>query len=481
MTKDFSESFAKFKSQLVKDSGIIIEQDSFSRDNLSEEQLAAVTSNSKNSLVIAGSGSGKTRVISERVKYLVEDCQVSPKNIVVITYTNLAAEEMNRRIKGSLSIDISEMFIGTIHSFANRVYKGSDIDYRLWTEDSIYYQSKLILESIGMDVNYLDSYLDLKDSVRLGKITPEEFSINMRRDSKKYSIISDILNMDNKPDPFSEVDNNLFLVGQKYNYISFDQLISDTTKYCNDNNLIIDHLLIDEFQDISNLEYEFFISLNSNNNFYVGDDWQSIYGFKGSNSDIFKSIYLDSKYEKYMLTNNYRSSKSVLDTADLIISQVDDRIDKKVNIKNESKGISEVYSSYDLHRILAKIVMGKDFRNYAILTRSNKDVVKIISELKRNKIPNVSLQSKSRYNESELRNILNSDRVKVMTVHSAKGLEFPKVVLYGKSFDILVPDWKIKNMYHSFYNKKDLDRYNEERRIMYVGCTRAIDELYILN
>lgn len=165
-----------------------------------------------------------------------------------------------------------------------------------------------------------------------------------------------------------------------------------------------------------------------------------------------------------------------MEYASIIIEQVRSKVDKQVIVNNPDVGLVQVGNTSELYRVAKlDILKDRDFRNYAILTRSNKDATRVGKILAEMKIPHLSLQEKSRYNESELRSILNSDRVKVMTVHQAKGLEFPKVILYGVSFDTVVPSWKLDKVY------KSDKHYEEERRIMYVGCTRAIDKLYVLN
>lgn len=484
VNNNFQSSFADFRKSLSSELGIISkEADNFNTNLLSEEQLDAVQADESKVIIVAGAGSGKTRVVSERVKYLLEVVQVDPSSIVVITYTNLAAEELRSRIKPNLDdTSLNKMFIGTIHSFANKVLKSSGEDYTLWTIDNMKYQTKLLVERFGRysTPEDVDTYFEMKNDLRLAKISETFYNAyyNSRNayNHSRVDIYEELSILTDMHHYTKRYPDNLHSIGKRFNYITFNELIRRTSEYCKDNDITIEHLIVDEFQDISDDEFEFFESLDSKNNYYVGDDWQAIYGFKGSNCDIFKSLCKSKEYTRYDLSNNYRNAFAIMEYASIIIEQVMSKVDKKVIVNNPDVGSVQVGNTSELYRVAKlDILKDRDFRNYAILTRSNRDATRVGKILAEMKIPHLSLQEKSRYNESELRSILNSDRVKVMTVHQAKGLEFPKVILYGVSFDTVVPSWKLDKVY------KSDEHYEEERRIMYVGCTRAIDKLYVLN
>ena len=147
----------------------------FSIEQLDPAQAAAVTSDAQNILVVAGAGSGKTRVLTERIKYLLAN-GVDPSDVVAITFTNMAADEMKARLA---DVDnIGDAFIGTIHSFANRIYKNSDEPYHIMTEE----QEQLIYEEIFNLPKYkgqltIKKWLKFKDAEKLaatGRIDESE-------------------------------------------------------------------------------------------------------------------------------------------------------------------------------------------------------------------------------------------------------------------------------------------------------------------
>lgn len=349
--------------------------------NLDEQQERAIKSPKKNIVVIAGAGSGKTTVLTERIRFLLK--QGAPSNkIAAITFTNMAAEEMRQRLS---EVDgINDVFIGTIHSFANKYVK------------------------------------------RHSKISLDE----------------------NNP---------------KY----FDEMLKKATVYCKlykkENPKF---LLIDEFQDVGELEYNFIKELNVESNFIVGDDWQNIYGFKGCDSKFLINFVNDPKFEKYYLTNNYRCCQEIVDVAQRVISQVKDKIEKDVVVKNtSSKGTVEILSFRLLKQYLRKIDKSSQKKDWFILTRSNRDLDMICENCKKMGIPCTTFK-RSELTLEDLNKIMKDNTVKILTVHTAKGLQASNVLLYG-NFPITA----------NYGNSASPD----ERRIMYVGCTRAEKNLYIMN
>ena len=348
---------------------------------LDEQQKLAVESPAKNIVVVAGAGSGKTTVLTERIRFLLEHGAPSNK-IVAITFTNMAAEEMRQRLAEVKGIE--NVFIGTIHSYAN-------------------------------------SYI------------------------RKYSKVS--------------LDEN----NPKY----FDEMLKKATVYCKlftkENPKFV---LIDEFQDVGELEYNFIIELKAQSYFLVGDDFQNLFAFKGSDVKYFIGFINDPNFTTYYLTNNYRCCSEIVKIAQKIISQVPDKIEKDVVIKNKTtKGTVEVLSFRFLKQYLRKIDKSSSKKDWFILTRSNRDLDTIYSECKKMKIPSTTFK-RSELTLEDLDKIMKENTVKILTVHTAKGLQAPNVILYG-NFPIVA--------------KYGSAATPDERRVMYVGCTRAEQKLYIMN
>lgn len=330
---------------------------------LSNEQRAAVETTSKKVLVGASSGSGKTRVITERINYLLSLGE-DPDYIVAITFTNMAAQEMLERVNNKT------VLIGTIHGLANKILVGNGIDTSELIED-------------------------------------EEF------------------------------DQLLILVkNQKLQYP------------------YIRHLLVDEFQDISDKEFEFFKSLNPENTFYCGDSAQAIYGFRSGNFEHFMNLIKDDKIQKYFLTQNYRSGENIIYFAEQFVAELDDIYYINTTPMRYEEGKVSRITLREAEDILSILEKHSD-EDWFILTRSNNQLAFVANLLDLYQIPFASFK-KSEKTLEEIKDIMSTVKIKVLTVHTAKGLEATNVLTIG-----------LKT-----YN-------NEEKRVCYVGYTRAKDNLYV--
>ena len=194
--------------------------------------------------------------------------------MVVITFTNMAAEELKERL-----IDvpgIGDAFIGTIHSFANKIFKNSNEDYKLYTEE-IQDQFMTVLVNLYAKSLTMDKYFiwkDAKKKIDLGILDENELQ-NLLLPSEIYEInvfMGEIKN--------DEYKDNIKTLCKKHNVITFDELLRKTTEYFKSIGGKVEYLFVDEFQDIGPLEKNFFKSLNADNYFYVGDEKQSLYAFK---------------------------------------------------------------------------------------------------------------------------------------------------------------------------------------------------------
>jgi DNA helicase-2/ATP-dependent DNA helicase PcrA len=417
---------------------------------LDNQQEAVVYSKAKNILVIAGAGSGKTRVLTERIKHLLET-GVEPHNIVAITFTNMAAEEMKDRLKDVPTI--GDIFVGTIHSFANRIYRNSGKPYQLLTSET----EQLIMEEILAKPQYsaltLKRWLQYMDLKKLVDTCQED-----------ESKLSEFL-FPSEQNVLSKCRPDIEAIMKRDNIITFDELIEYATEYYKSLGAKIEHLFVDEFQDIGTLEYDFVRALDGEHYFFVGDDWQAIYGFKGGNVSIFKKLVRDKSFTKYYLTNNYRSGEAIIKLGEKVIYQVRDIIEKGVNVIRGGNSFTTIQPKSQQHKIVTLLKNDKDnWRDWFVLTRTNKEAY-ALSDLLDDENIDYCFVRKSDLTLEELREAMRKNQVKIMTVHSAKGLENKKVILYG-SFPIVQPSY-LKN--------------NDERKVMYVGITRAEEQLHIFN
>lgn len=240
---------------------------------LDKNQLEIVNSKHNKIIVEASAGSGKTYTLIERVKRILND-GVKPENIVVITFTNMAAEELKERLTDVPGI--GDCFVGTIHSFANKIFKSSNENYKLFTEE-IQDQFMNVLINLYAKFLTMDRYLEYKDfqkKVDLGIYSTKNID-DYFFSGERYEL--NVFLGAIKDESYPE---NIKTLCKKNNVITFDELLKKTTQYFKDINGKVEYLFVDEFQDIGPLEKNFFEALNADNYFYVGDEKQSIYSFK---------------------------------------------------------------------------------------------------------------------------------------------------------------------------------------------------------
>lgn len=433
---------------------------SFPLDNY---QKAIVESDSANIVVIAGAGSGKTRVLTERVKRLLNK-GVEPSSIVVFTFTVMAAEELKERLSDITGSD--RMFIGTIHSYANFILrKYSNVQYELLTDE---------LEH--------DIMLDLCKHNRIPPITTEiynDFKSKHYDGGAIYNYITNKygFNVSEALRHILEFDSNdkfpitIKSIARINNYITFDKLIELATEYFETTGNFVDYLFVDEFQDIGNLEYKFIASLQALSYFIVGDDYQSIYGFKGANPKYFQQLTKKPEWSVYKLINNYRCGINILNYANSYIDEC------QTVIKKETKSVTGYMGKCHRYHNLSEIVKfiqsktNGTYKDWFLLFRTNKEVESCLNLLQKAGIPAITFK-KSKLTMEEKQKLMVQDTVKVLTIHTAKGLENKNVVVNYPTHKLYLPD---------YLREDDCDVFNEEElRLYYVACTRAKENLYVL-
>lgn len=418
---------------------------------LDNQQQEIVNSTDKNILVVAGAGSGKTRVLIERIRKMLTE-GVPAHNIVAITFTNMAAEEMKERFA---DIDtIGDAFIGTIHSFANKIYKTSGIQYQILNaeiEQKVYHEVLSMSEYKDLTFRRWLKYADLQQKVERFQASEDEL----------HSFL-----LPSEQNVLLTCKKDVYRIYKRDNIIDFKQLLEYSTAYYQSIGAKLEHLFVDELQDIDKTEYFFLVSLRAENYFFVGDDWQAIYGFKGGDVNIFKGLTQDATFRTYYLTNNYRNTQSITKLGTQVIQQASKVIiPKNVNVMSKTEGVVTIHTKAQIGLIID--LFEKDLENlkdWFLLTRSNKEAYELFESLKDADVP-VTFIKKTDYTLQELREVMKENSVKILTVHSSKGLENKKVILYG-NFPIVQPSYML-NM--------------EERKVMYVGVTRASEELHIFN
>lgn len=350
-------------------------------EKLNSSQILPVKDTDGAVLVIAGAGSGKTRVLTSRIAYLISNKGVHPSNVLAITFTNKAADEMKFRLEKMIG-DIEGMWVSTIHSMCVKIlrssisYLGYEKNFSIYSEDDKERVLKRIISDMELEA---DKYLKLCKShisnAKNSDLSPREYrdeNINM----KAIGIIYDV---------YLAYENEL----KRSNALDFDDLLIKTLHLFEEHDNVLSYysekfryVHIDEFQDTNTVQYKIAKMLSSyhGNIFAVGDDDQSIYGWRGAKISNILGFEKDFKGAKvYKLEQNYRSTKNILNLANLIIKNNDARKNKVLWTENSSGQKPEFYSAFDEAReaeyvatkIKSLIASGKKASDFAVLMRVN--------------------------------------------------------------------------------------------------------------
>lgn len=331
--------------------------------NFNIRQQNIINAKDKNILCLAAAASGKTRTLVAKIEKLLDD-GVHPSFIVAFTFTNQAAEEMRKR----LGTKCTGMFIGTIHSYANK--------------------------------------------------------------------ICNIVHIGTQEDIAKE---------------RFDRIIEKALTVPLHNYPEVHYLFVDEFQDTDSLQYRFIERIPTQNRFYVGDERQFIYSFRGASDEFIRKLAVNDAFKKYFLVENYRNPPNIIKFADSFLNSMPKISPSTIPTITKEGFLDDNCSFMDAAE---EMTWTDDWVGWSILCRTNSEVVAAQEYLNKIEVPNVIVKRGDLDLES-MGNLLEENRVKIMTIHSAKGLEFPHVAVVGaKTFN------------------------QEERRIAYVAATRAMESLY---
>ena len=299
-------------------------------DKLNEQQIKAVKHIDGPCLVIAGAGSGKTKVLTTRIAYLMEQ-GISDTNILAITFTNKAAKEMRERL--NVMVPGTRVFVGTFHSFGLKIIRenlellGMDKNFTILDSDDVLSLIKKIMKDLGMDIKEISPYF-----VR-----------------NKISFIKNELLTDALLDKYfnTEVEKKVIEIYHEYlkvlkknNSVDFDDLLKLPVELFKRNSDVLEryqehyqYILIDEYQDTNEVQYKLskMLADKYKNIFVVGDIDQSIYGWRGANYENILNFEKDYKEAHLViLEENYRSTKNILDAANSVVKHNVKRKEKKL-------------------------------------------------------------------------------------------------------------------------------------------------------
>ena len=392
-------------------------------DDLNEAQKKAVLKIDGPSMVIAGAGSGKTRVLTYKIVHLIKN-GIDPFEILALTFTNKAAREMKFRISSMIGDGESKnIWMGTFHSIFAKILRFEAHKIGFTSDFTIYdiQDSERLISSIIKEMNLdKDSYRSKTIRNRISSLKNSFISVNA------YFSNSDLTESDNlsrRPktgEIYKEYTDRLI----KSNSMDFDDLLLKTNELLNNFPEVLakyqekfKYILVDEYQDTNNSQYLIVKSLADKyqNICVVGDDAQSIYSFRGANINNiinFRKDYDD--VEVYRLEQNYRSTKYIVNAANSVIDNNKNKIHKEVWTDNEFGNKIQITSNpSDIaearlisQKILNLIKLENNYQDFVILYRTNAQSRVIEDSLRNSSIPYKIYGGVSFYNRKEIKDVL---------------------------------------------------------------------------
>lgn len=395
-------------------------------DTLNPEQKRAVLHDKGPLLILAGAGSGKTRVLTHRIAYLIEHRNVKPWNILAVTFTNKAAREMKERVDQIVGYGSHDIWVSTFHSTCVRILRrfidriGYERSFSIYDTDDSKTLMREVCKYLDIDTKRIPekSILSAISRAKDELITPEEF---------EKSVNGDYM-LKKQAEAYKEYQKRL----KASNALDFDDLITKTVElFMTDKEALtyyqdrFRYIMVDEYQDTNTAQFRLIHLLASGINeqgkreynlCVVGDDDQSIYKFRGANIQnilSFEKSFPNTKIIK--LEQNYRSTKSILDTANEVIANNIGRKDKSLWTDNE-KGEPVSYTQFEsdieeadsITSEIRRIVEnnGASYNDFAILYRTNAQSRIFEERLIQKNIPYKIIGSVNFYARKEIKDIL---------------------------------------------------------------------------
>ncbi len=347
---------------------------------LNDEQLEAVTLPQQSALILAGAGSGKTRVLTTRMAWLIQTGQVSPMSLLAVTFTNKAAKEMLTRLSAMLPINTRGMWVGTFHGLCNRMlrahYREAGLPQLFQILDS---QDQLALIKRLMKALHIDEE-------RYPPRQAQWFIAAQKEEGKRADRVGPYDDFSRRMVEFyAEYDRQC----QREGVVDFAELLLRSYELLSRNDALREHyagrfrhILVDEFQDTNRLQYRWLQLLAGGHNaiFAVGDDDQSIYGWRGASTANMQDLQRDFHIAKVIkLEQNYRSHGNILDAANALIAHNRRRLGKSLwtaDSKGEPLRVFEAATDFEeaayvVDEVRSLRAEGMPLSDIAVLYRSN--------------------------------------------------------------------------------------------------------------
>ena len=353
-------------------------------DTLNEQQREAVYHTEGPLLILAGAGSGKTRVLTHRIAYLIEERGVNPWNILAITFTNKAAGEMRERVDNIVGFGSESIWVSTFHSTCVRILRrhidrlGYDTNFTIYDTDDQKTLMRDICKYLQIDTKiYRErNLLAAISAAKNEMVSPKEFRLRAEGDFSRQRIAS----------VYEEYEKQM----KANNALDFDDLLVKAVQLLKTQPDVLDYyqerfryIMVDEYQDTNNVQFQFVSTLAAKyrNLCVVGDDDQSIYKFRGAdirNILNFENVFEDAKVIK--LEQNYRSTGTILDAANAVIRNNRGRKDKTLwtdNGQGEKIELRQFDTGYDEAEYIVGDIRGHvdsgdcSYNDNAVLYRTN--------------------------------------------------------------------------------------------------------------
>ncbi len=436
---------------------------------LNKEQYRAAHHKDGPMLVLAGPGSGKTHLLVERIRIMIEEEHIPPDNILVITFSKKAARQMQARFLHRIDDRSYPVTFGTFHAVFYHILQEHDQNIsRLITEQ----EQRDCIKTVLRSFEHLSAVWTQEESADmiLGMITEYK---NLGEDMYARNRFAAALDIEEQEE-FVKIYERYDAMVRFLGLIDFDDMLIRCLQLFRKHESILRkwqnkyrYILVDEFQDINSVQYDVLRLLagDSRNVFAVGDDDQSIYAFRGARPELMKKfIHQFVGCRQIVLSVNYRCSEMIIGASDTLIRNNTDRIqrDKQEHIQSHSGGYvysvhsesTDVQAAFVCDTIIHLMEeCSYGYHDFAVLYRSDHCAARFRHIAKDYGLPLWSVDRK--------------DGVSLMTAHASKGLEFTCVFIIGLQ-EGLFP-------HHLSMNAN----IEEERRLMYVAMTRAKQRLYL--
>lgn len=388
-------------------------------EGLNDKQYEAVINTDGPCLVIAGAGSGKTKVLTHKIAYLMQEKDIKPWNILAITFTNKAANEMKERVEALVGDDAKDMWIGTFHSICVKIL-------RRFIDRIGFDHSFVIFDTSDQRTLIKECLKDLKidDKMFTDRIVQFEIS-NAKNDMKEPEEYEAMVKGDYRREKIASVYNLYQRRLKENNAIDFDDIINYTIKIFKENDDVLDYytnkfnyILVDEYQDTNKSQFTLIrlLAKAHGNITVVGDNDQGIYSFRGADISNILNFEKDFKGTKIIkLEQNYRCTQNILNAANSVIKNNEVKYKKKLWTENEEGALPTFHVSddeYDEGRYIVEEInhLRREeyykYSDFAILYRMNSQSRAIEEILGREAIPYKIVGGLKFYERKEIKDII---------------------------------------------------------------------------